>query len=121
MTESANARIRALAAGITAEMIAEQTHLFYNPQSGAAWISFQARESIFVNGTFQATAGDYDVLQVTVDEIATRCLGIGNDPVTGVDLSKVSAAGMAMIIKAAYDTLFNERAAAKAASAEVAG
>ena len=118
MTEAVNARIRTLAAGITAELIAEQTHLFYNPQSGTAWISFQARESIFVNGTFQATAGDYDVLQVTVDEIATRCLGTGTDPVTGADLSKVSAAGMAMIIKAAYNTLYNERAEAKAPSAE---
>lgn len=119
MTEVTNARVRQLAAGITAEMIAEQTHLFYNPQNGTAWISFQARESIFVNGAFQATAGDYDVLQVTVDEIAVRCLGVGTDPVTGTDLSKVSAAGMAMIIKAAYDTLFNERSAAKAAPIEV--
>lgn len=111
MAETNNARIRAIAEGITAEMVAEQTHLFYNPQTGGGRISFQARESLFVNGSYQPLAGDYNILQVTVEEIADRCFGTGLDPVTGADLSKVSAAGMALIIKSAYDRLYNERAA----------
>lgn len=112
MSEPSNARIRTISEGVTAEMIAEQTHLFYDPQTAGGTIAFQARESLFVNGTYQPLAGDFDVLHVSIGDIASRCFGIGADPVTGADLSQVSAAGIALIIKAAYDTLFNERAAA---------
>jgi hypothetical protein len=115
MTDTTNARIREIAPGVTAEMIAEQTHLFYDPLTGGGTISFQARESLFVNDAYQPLAGGYDVLQVTIPDIAARCFGSGADPVTGADLSQLSAAGIALIIKAAYDTLYNERAAAVAA------
>lgn len=111
MTEPSNARIRAISEGITAEMIAEQTHLFYDPQTGGGTIAFQARESLFVNGSYQPLAGNFDVLQVSIGDIASRCFGTGTDPITGADLSQLSAAGIALIIKAAYDTLYNERAA----------
>ena len=115
-----NARIRTIAEGITAEMIAEQTHLLYDPSTGSGVVSFQARESLFVNNAYQPLNGDYDVLQVTIADIAPRCFGVGTDPVTGADLSKVSTAGLALVIKAAYDTLYNERAAVMAAHAEAA-
>jgi len=114
---STNARIRTIADGITAEMISEQTHLFYDPSTGGGSVSFQARESLYVNNAYQPLNGDYDVLQVNISDIVSRCFGTGADPVTGTDLSKVSAAGLSLIIKAAYDTLYNERAAAIAAAA----
>lgn len=119
MTDTTNARIREIAPGITAEMIAEQTHLFYDPLTGGGSISFQARESLFVNDTYQPLAGGYDVLLVTIPDIASRCFGSGADPVTGADLSQLSAAGIALIVKAAYDTLYNERAAKLAAEQQV--
>jgi hypothetical protein len=111
-----NARIRTIATGITAEMIAEQTQIFYDPATGAGSVSFQARESLYVNGGYQPLAGGFDILQVPAADILARCFVAAGvlDPVTGTDLSTVSAAGMELIIKATYDILFNERAAAAA-------
>lgn len=109
-----NARIRTIATGVTGEMIAEQTHLFYDAASGGGSVSFQGRESLFVNGMYQPLTGDFDILQANLADIATRqfvATGV-TDPVTGADLSAVSAAGMVLILKAAYDTLYNERAIA---------
>jgi hypothetical protein len=114
-----NARIRTIATGVTAEMIAEQTHIFYDPQTGGGSVSFQARESLYVDDAYQPLAGGFNILQADIADIATRtfCAAGTLDPVTGVDLSGVSTAGMAMVIKAAYDILFNERAAAESAGA----
>lgn len=109
-----NARIRTLATGVTGEMIAEQTHLFYNPETDGGSVSFQGRESLFVSGSYQPLTGDYDILQADVADIATRKFAPAGtvDPVSGADLSQISAAGMVLILKAAYDVLYNERAAA---------
>lgn len=122
MHDDTNARIRTLADGIHAEMIAEQTHLFYDPATGAGSVSFQARESLFVGGVYQPLAGQYDILQVEVTDLLARTFAPAGtlDPVTGADLSAVSAAGLMLVIKAAYDVLYNERAAALAAAAAAA-
>ncbi|HEV2678911.1 MAG TPA: hypothetical protein VGV14_00270 [Rhodanobacter sp.] len=118
MTDSTNARIRTLATGITAEMIAEQTHMFYDPATGGGYVTFQAREVLYVNGVLQAPMGDFDILRVEVPDIAAHAFGAGKvDPVTGADLSGVSVAGVMTIIKAAYDALYNARAVAAAAAA----
>jgi hypothetical protein len=119
MNDTTNARIRQLADGITAEMIAEQTHLFYEPQTGGGTIAFQSRESLFLNGAYQPLSGNFDILSVGIPDIAGRCFGSGVDPVTGADLANVSAAGIALIIKAAYDVLYNERAALRAREADL--
>lgn len=109
-----NARIRTIADGITAEMIAEQTHLFYDPTTGGGYVSFQAREHLIVGTDVQAPMGDYNILQVQVAGLLPVCFGAGaTDPVTGTDLSQVSAAGVMIILKAAYDHLYNARAAAQ--------
>jgi len=114
-----NARITTLAAGITAEMIAEQTHMFYDPATGGGSVSFQARPNLFINGVHQPLSGDtYDILQTDLAPIATRIFAaVGTlDPVTKIDLSTVSAAGVTVILKAVYDVLYNERAAAIASA-----
>lgn len=110
-----NARIRTLATGVTGEMIAEQTHLFYDPGTGGGNVSFQGRESLFVNGAYQPLTGDYDILHADVAAIVTRQFAPAGttDPVTGADLSQISAGGVMLIIKAAYDAIYNERAAAQ--------
>jgi hypothetical protein len=115
MDEINNARIRTLSPGVTAEMIAEQVHLFYDAATGGGYVSFQARECLYVNDVMQAPMGDFDILQVQVPDIATLCFGAGlTDPATGADLSAVSTAGLASLIKAAYDQLYNARALAAA-------
>ena len=112
---SDNARIREIAPGITAEMIAEQTHLFYDPATGGGYASFQARETLYVNGEHKAPMGDYDILQVQIGDIVAEKFGAGLvAPVTGADLSNVSTAGLMTIIKTAYDALYNARAIARA-------
>lgn len=113
-----NARIRSIASGVTAEMIAEQTHLFYDPATGGGYVSFQAREHLIVGADVQAPMGNYDILQAQIPDMLPHCFGVGLvDPVTGADLSKVSAGGLMLVIKAAYDQLYNARAAAAAAAA----
>jgi len=110
-----NARIRTIAPDVVAEMIAEQVHLFYDPATGGGYASFQAREVLYVGGQHQAPMGDFNILQVQIDAIATQCFGAGLvDPVTGADLSQVSVGGLDALIKAAYDQLFNANANAQA-------
>jgi hypothetical protein len=111
-----NARIRTIAAGITGEMIAEQTHLFYDAATGTGSVSFQSRENLYINGAHQPLSGDFNILQADLATIATRqfvAAGV-TDPVTGADLSKVSAAGLVAYLKAVFDVLYNERAASNA-------
>jgi hypothetical protein len=113
-----NARIRTIATGVTAEMIAEQTHLFYDPSTGGGYVSFQAREHLTVGANVQSPMGDYNILQVQLADIAPTCFGAGLvDPVTGADLSRVSAAGQALLMKGTYDQLYNAKAAADAQAA----
>lgn len=113
-----NARVKTIASGITGEMIAEQTHIFYDPATGGGYVSFQARETLYVNGEVRAPMGDFDILQVQLPAIATQCFCNGvTDPVTGADLSGVSVGGVSLILKAAYDQLYNARAQAWADAA----
>lgn len=122
MTEpdTTNARIRTIAPNVRAEMIAEQTHLFYDPTTGGGYVSFQAREHLIVGDDVQAPMGDYDILQAQVPDILPLQFAPAGtlDPVTGADLSQVSAAGMMVVIKAAYDALYAARAAAQAVAAQ---
>lgn len=112
---TSNARIVSLGNGITQEMIAEQTHLTYDPATGMGGVSFQARPSLYINKVYTPLKGDYDVLTVDLVGIIARTFGQGyTDPVTGADLSRISGAGVMVILKAAYDKLYNERAAAQA-------
>lgn len=114
-----NARIRTIATDVNAEMIAEQVHLFYDPANpDGAWASFQARESLVVNGTPQQPMGDFNILQVQMAAIISQKFGTGlTDPVSGADLSQITTAGLMVYIKAAYDQLYNARAEADAAAA----
>lgn len=116
MAEQTNYRVRDIAQGVRAEMIAEQTHLFYDPTNGGGYVSFQAREHLVVGSDVQAPMGDYHILQAQVADLLPLRFGENLvDPVTGADLSQVSAAGIMVYIKAAYDQLYNARAAALAA------
>lgn len=112
-----NARIRTIENDVTAQYIAEQTHIFYDPSTGLGTYSFQGRENLFVGTCWQPLTGNWDTLTGNIGDIASDCFGTGADPVTGADLTKISVAGLSIILKGAYDTLFNQRAAAEAAAA----
>lgn len=112
-----NPRTEAIAEGIVREMIAENTYLFYNPESQAATVRFQSRPHLFQDEKWLSIGGDWYNLDKTVYEIAPRAFGAGLvDPVTNADLSNVSVAGIVLLIKAAYAALYDEAYASVIAS-----
>lgn len=110
-----NARITTISTGITREIVAEQTHLFYDPATKMGSVAFQHRPSLYINDQFNGPAGDFGVLELQLADVAARCYATGVDPVTGADLSQISAAGIAQILKDVFDVAYNEQAAAGAA------
>ena len=104
-----NTRIRTDALGNRIERIATETHIFYSPLDQSANIVFQGEE-------FLTDAAGTDVvaklegrkaLSVQLASIAAKTYNAGADPVTGADLSQVSPAGIAQIIRAVYDAEHN--------------
>lgn len=115
-----NSRIKELAPGVTAEAIATDIHLRYNPATGAIQADFHFQDFVTVNGQCVDFAnGKYDFLPAGIDTLATKQFGTGLvDPVTGLLLDHVSGAGIVLLIKAAADALHNERAAIMAQPTE---
>jgi len=110
-----NSRIRNLAPGVDVERIAVESHFFYDPFTGSANVVFQGMEFLLLEGAVSKMLDGREALATTSDSIATRLFGAGlTDPVTGADLSEVSAAGVVVYLKAVYDKLHNERAVALA-------
>lgn len=107
-----NARITQLADGVTSEMIAETVQMRYDPISGSGLVEFQGRSRLFLGTTCQTMSGHADTLTVTVEAINNRSFADAGtkDPITQADLSQVSTAGLILLIKQAYDKLYNERA-----------
>jgi hypothetical protein len=115
-----NPRTESIANGIDREMIAENTYLFYNPETQAATVRFQSRPHLFQDSKWLSIGGDWYNLDKTVYEIAPRQFGEGLvDPVTGADLGGVSVGGIVLLIKAAYAALYDESYAAIVASTPV--
>jgi hypothetical protein len=106
-----NSRIRNNELGATIERIATETHIFYDPKAVNADIIFQGEE--YLTSPDGQLVGDKldgrQSLTVTLAQIMARTFDAGVDPVTGADLSAVSAAGVTSIMKAVYDALHNER------------
>lgn len=112
-----NSRIRNLTPGVDVERIAVESHFFYDPLTGNANVVFQGMEFLILEGAVNKMLDGREPLTTTSDEIALRTFAAGlADPVTGQDLSNVSAAGIVVYLKAVYDTLHNERAVAEAAA-----
>lgn len=116
----ANSRIRSIAPGINAEAIATDIHLRYNPATGAAQADFHFQDFVMVGTECADFAnGKYDFIPVPLESVATKCYGVGLvDPVTGLKLDYVSAAGIMMLMKAASDGVHNDRAALMATPVE---
>lgn len=106
---SGNSRIRTTAVGTRVERIATETHIFYEPRSQDANIVFQGEEYM----TNPEGTAVYDKLEgraalaLSLSAIATKTYDAGIDPVTGADLSQVSPAGIAAIIRAVYNSEHN--------------
>lgn len=117
---SENTRVREIATGVTAERIATETHIFYDPIHQDAQIIFQGEEFLMLGETVSSKLEGRQMLDVGLGEIIARTFDAGADPVTGADLSSISPAGVTAIIKAVYDVLHNERHAAPAGDGDTA-
>lgn len=103
-----NTRIREITPGVGAERIATETHIFYDPQSQGANIVFQGEEFLTVGGAIGAKLDGRQALNVQLSVIAAETFDAGIDPVTGADLSQISVAGVANLIRAVYDRKHND-------------
>ncbi|KEZ95449.1 hypothetical protein A11M_0121080 [Xanthomonas vasicola pv. vasculorum NCPPB 895] len=89
-----------------------ESHFFYDPLTGVANVVFQGMEFLLLNGAVNKMLDGREPLTTTSDAIATRTFATDLvDPVTGQDLSNISAAGVVVYLKAVYDRLHNEAAA----------
>ena len=104
-----NTRIRTDALGNRVERIATETHIFYSPLDQSASIVFQGEEFLTDEGGADVVAKleGRQALTVQLASIAAKTYDAGEDPVTGADLSQVSPAGIAQIIRAVYDVEYN--------------
>jgi hypothetical protein len=104
-----NTRIRTDALGNRVERIATETHIFYSPLDKSANIVFQGEEHLTSpdGETVVSKLEGRQALAVSLSAIAAKTYDAGTDPVTGADLSKVSPAGIAQIIRAVYDAEHN--------------
>lgn len=117
VTPATNARFTDMGGGIISEMMADQVQFFYDPATGSARAIYNGLPYISINNTYHSLNVCFDVLHVDLDTEMTRCYGLEQgstmvDPVTGTDLTKISVAGIMTLIKLAYDSEYNTRAAA---------
>lgn len=116
-----NTRIRTNELGVRIERIATETKINYEPVSQNAQILFRGVEYMTTaDGVSVESIGNEQYLAVSLADIAAKTYNAGTDPVTGTDLSQVSPAGIALIIKSVYDTEHNDTYA-PAAESETAG
>jgi len=108
-----NARFIALGNGLVGEMLTHQIQLFYDPTTEEVRAIFNGYVYLFTGDQFRRVGDENDILHVELKDLMGLTPVPPNtlkDPVTGADLSKISVAGVVMIIKAAYDYFFNQRA-----------
>lgn len=114
-TPTTNARLVNIGGGIISEMISTQTQFNYDPKTGSGNAIFNGLPFIQLSSTYHSLNVPFDQLTVDLDNEITHCYGADSgtpvmDPVTGVDLTKISVAGIMILMKLAYDYEYNKRA-----------
>lgn len=108
-----DARFIQLGDGLIGEMMTHQIQLFYDPTTEEVRAIFNGYVYLFTGNQFRRVGDENDILHVELKGMMGMTPvppGTLTDPVTGADLSKISVAGVVMIIKAAYSYFFNQRA-----------
>lgn len=111
-----NARFNSLA-GLPTETLCPSMYINWNPVDNTGGIQFSCQDFITVDGVAVAPTMRFDMFNVPLGIALTRVFTADEvlDPITGTNLSQVSGAGLMVLIKVAFDQLFNEYAAAKTA------
>lgn len=104
-----NSRFTDLGANTVSEMLSPMTQLVWNPITGETAVSFQNAPYLYVANTYHQLNSNPSALYVDLAPKIATCYAPANtmDPITGADLSKISVAGIMMVIKAAYDQEYN--------------
>lgn len=111
-TYTGNSRLKLDNLGNRQERVAIETHIFYQPASPQeASIVWQGQR--FLTSADGLTVGDAidgrEGLSVQLMAIAMETYDAGLDPITGADLSNISPAGVANIIRAVYNKEHNKK------------
>lgn len=109
----ANSRFSTLANGVVVEAIATITHIEYDPTTQVASVVFGASQFMQVEaGAYTPVGNARDNMRVNLSPRMAEIVGASGDidPVTQVDLSQVSLAGVMVLVKRFYDTMHNLRA-----------
>lgn len=108
-----NARFIPLGDGLVGEMMTHQIQFFYDPSTEEVRAIFNGYIYLWTGGQFRRVGDENDILHVELKDLMGLTPvppGTLVDPVTRQDLSKISVAGVILIIKAAYNYFFNQRA-----------
>ena len=123
--KATNSRFHEIDTDTYSELIATQLQIFYDPSTGSVRVHFNGQPFLTVGSKLMQLDATFDILSVELGSQMTKCYGPADvaDPVTGADLSKISVAGLMLLLKNAYDMEHNaeaERVAAAIAEAEAA-
>ncbi len=114
-TVRSNSRFTDIGGGLAAEMISDSVQIAYDPTTQKCRVIFTGHNYIRPADKYIPVGMGSDVLNVDLTPYMTKCpvpaeFGL-IDPVTGLNLSQVSIAGMVYFIKFVYDMFHNMRAA----------
>lgn len=103
-------RFEDLGGGNFLEALAPNINLEWDPMTNGGTVTFHVQKYLMKDGVLRSDmTGGYDTIRVPINDMITRCHATGLvDPVTNQPLGYVSVAGLMLIIKAAFDTLYNE-------------
>lgn len=113
-----NARMYALGNGTTAELLSQQTQIFWDPSNNAVRMIYNGNLYIPVDSGYIQVGTNYYITQVDLTNsmttlIAANTAGDLKDPVSGADLKQISYAGVMALMKFAYDAEVNTQEQAK--------
>lgn len=106
-----NARFIDIGGGVTAEYMAHTSQFTFNPNTDGVRVIFNSHPYIVAGAQYHRVGDVNDILHVDLKNMMTMRPAEGvRDPVTGMDLSGVSVAGVLLIVKGAFNFFFNKRA-----------
>lgn len=116
-TSNSNARYTSLDNGATLVTLAPMVQLTYQPNGTPGIASFNCTEYMAAGNTFFQVQSNPRAVIVELEDSLATCYGSQNatltDPMTGIDLTKVSVAGILSIFQSAFDTECNVQALQK--------
>lgn len=106
---SSNARIVELDGNTEIVVFSPNIQIMYNPVTETASASFGCSNYLFAANSYHQIQSPPNGVFVDMANNMSTCYGNGADPVTGIDLSKVSVAGVMVLFQSAFDIEYNKK------------